>query len=501
MSDSIPSDPLLLLLDWVARQPDRPAVQDAAGTVSYAAFGEHVRRIAGALVDTGLAAPKVAIALPKGRLAYAAMFATMMAGGVYAPLNMDDPADRRAKVLAGFDPDVILTSSATLADSVTRERLEHDAPRASVLDAERSAAPLDSPRPRHRLAYVIFTSGSTGTPKGAMISRQALAHYVGWALEALAIAPDDRVSQHPNIGFDLSVIEIYAALCGGACLVPLTSAKDKLLPAEAVRTHGITVWVSVPSVIDLMRRADHMDAGRLASLRLLFFCGEPLLPAHLDSIFAALPDVRVINAYGPTEATVSCTARELTKDGYHAACRSSVAFGPAIPGMTVALVAPDGSPAGPEGGELVLSGPQLADGYWNDPVRTAAAFRERGGIRWYHTGDHACRINEEWFFENRIDRQVKIRGHRFELGEIDEALRNVGALAAHTVLHDQGRGEIVSFIEALSDFSPGHALGELRKRLPDYAIPARIIQLDHLPRNSNDKIDHNALLNRLAPHD
>lgn len=500
MSNNSSSDPLFLFLDRAARQPERPAVQDAGGTISYKEFGAIVRRIAGSLAATGIDAPKVALALPKGRLAYAAMFATMMVGGVYAPLNMDDPVDRRAKVLSGFDPDVILASGPALTDFAALERLG-DARRAIVLDAEGAAVPLDSPRPAHRLAYVIFTSGSTGAPKGVMISRQALAHYIGWALDALAIAPDDRVSQHPNIGFDLSVIEIYGALCGGACLVALTSAKDKLLPAEAIHARAITVWVSVPSVIDLMRRAGHMDAVRLGSLRLLFFCGEPLLPIHLESIFSALPDVRVINAYGPTEATVSCTARELTGATFRAACRNSVAFGEAIPGMMIDLAGADGGETGAESGELILSGPQLADGYWNDPVRTTAVFRERNGTRWYHTGDHACRIGMEWFFENRIDRQVKVRGHRFELGEIDDALRNVGALVAYTVLHKEGRGEIVSFIEAPPDFSHDQALGALRTRLPDYAIPARIIQLDQLPRNSNDKIDHNALLNRLAPHD
>lgn len=510
-------DPLARLFERVARHPERIAVSEPGRQISYGQFGDIVRRLAGALAShrsaAGETGPKVAILLGQGRQAYAAMFATLMAGGVYAPVNVDHPPARQAQVLAQFQPDIVLTAADPDPEA------QSAAPAAWFVDPDRClelGQPLSQPRPPARLAYVIFTSGSTGAPKGVMISRAALGHYLDWALAALAIAPGDVVSQHPNIGFDLSVLDIYAGLCGGATLAPLVTMKDRLLPGQAIRDHGVTVWVSVPSVVDLIRRAGHDRPDFLGRLRLMFFCGEPLLPVHLERLFAAAPGLTVINAYGPTEATVSCTARILTAADFTGACRANVAFGPAIPGMTTALVpladaagvAVDG---GGDEGEIVLSGPQLADGYWNDPERTAAAFPTVNGQRRYHTGDFGRIVNGEWFFESRIDRQVKIRGFRLELGDVDAALLAAGAVTAHTVLHHhrsgaggpgvadpRARAELVSFVEAAAGFDPDAALAEAQRRLPDYATPARIVVLETLPRSANDKIDHLALIKLLS---
>ena len=480
-------DPVSLLFSCAARDPDRIAVQEHDHQISYDRFSDLVRHLAGGL-SQHRAAPKVAIVLPQGHQAYASMFATLMAGGVYSPVNVCHPPARQAQVLAQFQPDIVLTDGDDAA-------LRAAAPSAWFVAPATCAGlapPLDRAKPGHHLAYVIFTSGSTGTPKGVMISRSALDHYLDWAIPALAITPDDRVSQHPNIGFDLSILDIYAGLCGGATLVPLVTMKDRMLPGEAIRDHSLTVWISVPSVVDLIRRSRHDRPEYLKSLRLLFFCGEPLLPVHLESLFSALPEVRVINAYGPTEATVSCTARVLTAADFRTACRSNVAFGDAIPDMTVTLA------GGANEGEIMLAGPQLADGYWNDEERTALAFPSVNGQRHYHTGDFGRIVNGEWFFESRIDRQIKIRGFRLELGDVDAALLEAGALAAHTVLHHSHRDELISFVEASPGFNDQATIAALQQRLPDYAIPARIVVLEHLPRSANDKIDHQALAKLLS---
>ena len=290
------------------------------------------RRLAHAIAQTGQLHPRVAILLPQGAWAYAAMFGTMMAGGVYAPINLDHPPERRRRVLSHFEPDAMI---ATTEGEFRNLDLSNNCLDIPIDTLGRDA--LLHPASAGDLAYVMFTSGSTGEPKGVMISRSALAHYVDWAHREMAVTSDDRWSQHPNIAFDLSVLDIFGALCAGASLYPLAQRKERLLPASVIREHRLTIWNSVPSVVDLMRRTGQLDADHLGSLRLITFCGEPLLKQHLDFIFAARPDVCVHNTYGPTEATVSMSLMRLHAHDYTQYCESSVALGLPISGMTVLL--------------------------------------------------------------------------------------------------------------------------------------------------------------------
>ncbi len=485
------ADPVTRFLNVAERTPNRPAVVDERGIVSFGALSDRVRRIAAGIrrATDGIDHPKVLIHLEQSANAYAAMFAALMAGGFYAMTNTQAPLDRQRKTAARFAPDAIVVSGGLPAGF-----LERQPPAVIDLD-DLSATGLDRPAPAHELAYVVFTSGSTGEPKGVMISRAGLAHYAEWATEAMAISPDDRMSQHPNLAFDLSVLDVFGALCSGACLYPLVREADRLIPAQFIRRHGLTIWDSVPSVIDLMMRAGHVTRQNLGSLRLLTFCGEPLLQSHLDAIFAARPDVIVHNTYGPSEATVSCTLIRLTGDTYRSHCDGSVALGDAIPGMELHLI---GGHSDVEG-EIVLAGPQLARGYWQDDEATARAFRscavDGRAFRGYHTGDWVVRRKGDLFFAGRIDRQIKIRGHRLELGEVDVMLRACGVTNACTVLHD---GVLHSFVETDGTLDESELKRRLQDKLPSYAIPERFYRLDVLPRNANDKIDALALKARLV---
>ena len=478
-------DPLARLLRWCSVQPDHPAVVEDARTVPYGEFGQKVRRIAAAIADsTASGDSRVLIHLAQGSDAYAAMFGALMAGGYYAPVDVTAPPERQTRIVAGFEPTVVVTATS-LPPHVAAA-----AGQAKVVDLSKlPATELAEPRAPAHLAYVIFTSGSTGEPKGVMIPRRGLAHYTAWAGEAMAIVPGDRWSQHPNIAFDLSVLDIYGALCWGATLYPITNRKDRLMPGDFVRRHRLTIWDSVPSVIDLMRRAGQAGAEQLSSLRMATFCGEPLLAEHLDALFAANPGLTVHNTYGPTEATVSCTLVRLSAANYRSACGSSVALGSAIPGMRLDLV---GGESGEEG-EIVLSGPQLADGYWRQPERTSSTFVEidLGGrpTRVYRTGDWARYSEGHLYFVSRTDRQVKIHGHRLELGEVEAALRAAGAVLA--------RGEVHAFVEGVGGETLPDLHAKLVRRLPSYAIPAQIHVVERFPRNANDKVDAAALAKTL----
>lgn len=485
-------DPVELLSEVAERHPDQAAVESGEIVTTYGEFAGMVRGIAAAidLIGEQTADCRVLIRLPRGAEAYAAMFGALLAGAYYSPLNMDHPAASQQRQIDRFAPTLVIGDTAEIAGS----SLEIDVP---VIDPTSvSDAPnFEVRKPSQDLAYVIFTSGSTGEPKGVMIPRVALAHYVEWIQSVYRPGPSDRWSQHPNLGFDLSVMDIYGALCSGATLVSITDRRERLVPAAAIQNRNITIWNSVPSVVDLMRRGGKMTGEALASLRLMTFCGEPLLREHLDAIFEARPDLEVFNTYGPTEATVSVTQLRLDSTSYRKHCRESVAIGEPIPGMHILL---EGGEHEGEG-EIVIAGPQVARGYWQDDALTTQQFCERevrdALLPAYRTGDWVARIGDDVYFASRIDRQIKINGYRLELSSVEAALRDAGAAAASVVFH---REQLVAFAESNeSTLRAEDLLMKIANQLPAYAVPRDIRLVDHLPRNANDKIDAGALMSQL----
>jgi D-alanine--poly(phosphoribitol) ligase subunit 1 len=472
-------DPVVRFMENVRLNPNHPAVVQDTGSVSYGEIGSLTARIAATISDI-CEKPRVLVYLPKGADAYAAMFATLMAGGYYSPINIDAPVHRHVEVLHQFCPDVIVSTKKLVLDLPIAD-IESEFVDIDNLSSDELGEPLAA----HELAYVIFTSGSTGQPKGVMIPRSGLSHYTEWAVNNMCVSPEDRWSQHPNIAFDLSVLDIYGALCGGATLYPLTSKKDKLLPADFIKRHQLTIWNSVPSVVDLMIKARQVTKENFASLRLLTFCGEPLYPRHLDAIFCANDRVLVHNTYGPTEATVSCTLIRLTASNYKDVCGGNVALGQPIPGMEVMLMG-----GSSDEGELVILGEQLALGYWQNGSETAKAFIsisvEGVDRRAYRTGDWVTKRDSEYYFAGRIDSQIKIRGNRVELDEIDSTILKIGYGNSCTVFVNN---QLHSFIQTkrLPEFLEFKE--RLSRHLPEYEIPAHIHVIESFPVNSNDKID------------
>jgi D-alanine--poly(phosphoribitol) ligase subunit 1 len=432
------------------------------------------------------------VALPQGVDAYAAMLAVGLAGGYYVPVNISAPAEKLRLIIRVASPDLILVDDAP--SEMLLNVIREEVPGAAVLNTGslREAAPFKGSGKRHEIAYIMFTSGSTGIPKGVVIPRSALNHYITWATDALDLGQDDRVSQHPNIGFDVSVLEIYGALCSGATLCPVVESSDRLMPARFIFDLNITVWVSVPSVVSLMMYAKQVRASRLRSVRLFLFCGEPLLRQHLDAIFNARPDTTVLNTYGPTESTVSVTCLSLRANSYAAACASSVALGNPISGVGLHLV----GGRHPDEGEIVLTGKQLALGYWNDAERTAEKFRsiDVSGlpVRGYFTGDWAERQGGLLFFRERIDFQIKLHGYRIELDEVAAAIRTCGWPMVCVFRHGDS---LVAVVEAQDGvrFDAASLRAEVAKRIESYAVPAEIRAMPRMPRNVNDKLDRDAV--------
>ncbi len=479
-------DAIDLFLSRASEAPDHPAVVVDERSLSYAKLARHARRFAA--LFTRFAEPRVLIALPAGTEAYAAMLGSGLAGGYYTPVNIASPILKLRRIARLLQPNVIV------ADRGLGAALRAESPEAILVrPGDATSAPVvEDHGHRHEIAYVMFTSGSTGDPKGVVISRSALNHYVGWMQSSPMFTAADRVSQYANIGFDFSVMEIYGALAAGASLFPVLGQGDRLFPARMIARERITVWSSVPSVISVMMRSDSVTAENLGSLRLLNFCGEPLLPQHLTAIFEACPHATVQNTYGPTEATVSMTSLEMVSGNYRKFCRSSAALGAAIPGMGLHLV----GGAHEDEGEIVITGPQVASGYWRDPARSAEAFREVSvdGARviGYFTGDWAERVGQQVYFKERIDFQVKIKGVRIELDEVGAALRDTG----WPVVCVLGRGDhLIAVVERLGrvKFNERALRDALALRLESQAVPQSIRLIDHMPRNENGKIDRRAV--------
>jgi len=358
-----------------------------------------------------------------------------------------------------------------------------------------------------RIAYILFTSGSTGTPKGVAVSHGNLLSYVDSILNCHRPTPDDRFSQVFDQTFDLAMHDVFVALSAGSTLYVIPD-REQQSPGGFIRCHSLTFWFSTPSTAALMRRLGGLAPDAFPSVRTSLFCGEPLPQDLADTWSRAAPNSLVENLYGPTEATIAITRFRLTSSETNGV-GGVVPIGFPFEGQIGALCDPDGryvlAHEGAEG-ELMVSGSQISLGYWEDNAQTEAKFPthltgDPDGRRWYKTGD-LVRYDEKagFRFLGRIDDQVKVRGHRVELTEVEIALRQASetdlVAAVAWPLTAMGSDGIVGFVCGASGTED-----IVRERcaalLPTYMVPKRVIVLEEMPINTNGKIDRQSLAKRL----
>jgi amino acid adenylation domain-containing protein len=466
---------------------------------------------------------RTAVFAHRSATAFAGVLATLLRGHGYVPLNRTFPPQRTALMLnrSGCRTVIVDERSADELDPVLE--LVHSPllllladQKQAVAAAERWSAHLvlgpddlhapdecdPVPVGPQSLAYLLFTSGSTGVPKGVMVTHGNVRHFVDVVVDRYGITEDDRFSQMFDLTFDLSAFDMFTAWERGAC-VCCPNPKEVLAPAKFIRDSKITVWFSVPSTAIVMKRLGMLKPDRYPDLRWSLFCGEPL-PAEIARAWAdAAPQSTVENLYGPTEATIACTVYRwdaATSPGE--AAHGIVPIGWPLPGMQ-ALVADEGlRPVhDPEPGELLMAGPQVSLGYLDDPEKTAGVFVTPPGRSdvHYRTGDRVRRATPDGplLYIGRMDNQIKVHGHRVELGEVEAAIRDLSGTDAVIVVGwpttASGASGLVAFLD-----SPGIDVGRLREhartRLPDYMVPAQLRVLDRLPTNANGKYDRRAVL-------
>ena len=476
-----------------------PALVFEGRSISYNELSERSDSLSTALRNKGLARGDLAaICLERSFEMVVAMLAVLKAGAAYVPVDPDYPEDRIRFMLKDSAAKVLLTqnkykhfavdhSSIVLADDFSSVEISN-ASSDEVL--ERS---IDD------CAYVIYTSGSTGTPKGVAISHRALANHMLWLKGISEFTCKDSVLQKTPYSFDASVWEFYLPLLNGGKLVIAKpdGHMDTNYLVNLVKEAGVTHIQFVPSLLRLF--IDEPDITSCKSLKFIFSGGEALTSDLRDKVFDNL-DTRLVNLYGPTEATIDSVYHECERDDR----LSTIPIGRPIYNMK-AFVADNKLNLLPPGiaGELILGGDGIAIGYLNNPELTSEKFLQdsithsKGKL--YKTGDKVkFNYNGELVYLGRIDHQVKFRGFRIELSEIETALKQFeGVRDAYVDLRkdNAGRDVIAAYlipstksVELISDVK-----SSLKRFLPEYMIPGHFIELDELPHLPNGKIDRRKL--------
>lgn len=468
------------------RVPDRVAVEDGDARLTYRELDRRANQLAHDLRARGVArGARVGILLERSPLSYVSLLGVLKAGAAFVPIDPASPAGRVTYIAADADLDLLITSNdlAMEACDLGRPLLEIDLI-ADVLDAAPVTRPVTD-QGGDPAAYVIYTSGSSGRPKGVEVAQSSICNFIDVVPAIYDVRESDRVYQGMTISFDFSIEEIWPTWAVGATLVvgPNDSRRLGEELADFLDETGVTVLYCVPTLLATIPR----DLPRVRSL----LVGGEACPAELVERWSTA-ERRMLNTYGPTEATVTATWCELLPG-------RPVTIGRAMPTYTVVLLdeelraVPDG-----EVGEICLGGPGVATGYIGMPERTAERFVRHplapAGGRLYRTGDLG-RVTADGEIEylGRADAEVKIRGHRVDLGEIESVLLedpDVASAVAALTPDSELAAYIIRRPSDVGDESvAGRLHDELRRRLPSYMVPALLDVLGELPTMPSGKVD------------
>ena len=478
----------------VARQPGRPAIECDGEVLTYAELDRRATAVAAGLTARGVG-PGALVALygEKSCGLFAALIGTLKAGAGYVPIDPKFPAARVEAILEDAGVTTVFTDGA-LGRGIT-------APNGTVVlpleEVGRGPMPMLDSTPRAAspsdVCYVIYTSGSTGRPKGVVIEHRNAVNFVRALKSVYKLSPHDRIYQGFSLAFDASVEEIWGAFAvGGTLVVPKSDiARSAQDAAEFITSQGITYFSTVPPFLAMFR-------GDLPTVKTLVLGGD-VCPPELVQRWAT-PARRLLNTYGPTEATVVATSVEC-KPGH------TVTIGKALPGYTTYVLDDKLKPVERgESGELYIGGQSVARGYLNRPEMTAERFIENPFgrrapevSRLYQTRDLVRELdNGELVFLGRADAQIKIRGFRIELSEIEAVLMDEPSIQAAAVnaVEFGALKELAAYVvpeAGVKEIDRDGIAERLRARLPEYMVPRYLDLIDDLPQMTSGKIDRKAL--------
>ncbi|MFJ4439336.1 amino acid adenylation domain-containing protein [Streptomyces sp. NPDC088923] len=488
-----------------AEHPQRLALVREDGTrLAYGELDRAARRVTALLRHHGVGeGDTVAITLPKGAAQVVAVLGVLAAGACYAPVGIEQPAARRRHIHARAGARVVLTDPG-------HAHLCRDVPGLTCLTIDEAvghppAAVISTPAPESP-AYLLFTSGSTGLPKGVEVPHRAVVNTLDALRERCAIGPRDRTLALSALDFDLAAFDLFAPLSAGGAVVLVGEdhRKDAHHWTALVRGHGVTLLQCVPAVLDLLLAAG-ADTGLGSTPRFALLGGDWIGLDQPARLRALVPGCRFLALGGMTEAAVHSTVFEVEEVD---PAWLSVPWGKPLRNMRARVVdshghdCPDRVP-----GELWIAGPGLATGYRGDPERTAERFVEHDGERWYRSGDLA-RYRPDGIIEflGRADHQVKIGGHRIELGEVEAALEaDPAVLRAVAVVVDEPVRRLAALVTPVPGGAeppvlPEEVRARAAGRLVGYMVPESVLIRDALPLTPNGKPDRAAVALLLTGH-
>lgn len=487
-----------LFEEKAATHPDNVAVVLDGQQLTYRELNKKANQLARVLQEKG-AGPDVLIGIMTERSIemIISMVAVLKAGSAYVPIDPAYPSERIDFMLEDSGTHLLLTKEEYVnAVGYTGQIIDMSAMELDRVDDSN----LDIRHTPKHLAYIIYTSGTTGKPKGVMISHRNVVRLLFNSNQPFSFSEQDAWTMFHSYCFDFSVWEMYGALLYGGKLVvvPKETAQSPNDFRQLLISENVTVLNQTPTAFSSLIQRELIEKSRTLKLRYVVFGGEALKPIMLKEWHEKYPETKLINMYGITETTVHVTYKEI---GLEEINQNVSNIGRPIPTLGCYIMDKDLNmmPAG-VAGELVVTGLGLARGYLNRPELTAERFLDhpfKAGERLYRSGDLARMLpSGELEYMGRLDHQVKIRGFRIELGEIEHQLIKINAVTEAVVVARtdiKGDAFLCAYVTTEKEVRPSDLLMQLKDSLPDYMVPAQLIQLDNIPVTVNGKLDLKAL--------
>ena len=513
------------LFERMGESADERALEVDGRIISYGELLEKAMLVAAGLIENGATNETIGLVGQRKASSYIGLLGIIFAGCSFTPINPKYNDSRIKSMLGGSkirylvgDPNDISQLDPLLLESIKAQIIPEGRGQGSsslnLIDEQTLASYKTLPSPisvsDDDLAYINYTSGSTGLPKGVMISHNNLQAFLRNMLTIYELNPGFRASQTFDLSFDPSVSDIFFTwIAGGTlCVVP---EKEMLIPTDFIVREKITFWNSVPSIANFMLKTGNLKPGSFPTLTHSMFCGEQFPVDIAKAWRLAAPNSSIENLYGPTEATIYISRYSYSKNDENQSFKNNIVpIGRPFDGHEVALIDDKAERiSGVDKGEIVFSGPQLANGYLNDADKTADSFVsfdwDIQGRIWYKTGDLGFfNSNNDLECTGRIDNQIKISGRRIEIGEIESALSNFEKTSGAVVVPLRNTSEIVigcvAFVLVeLSSADISVIRKESTKFLDSIFFPKKICFIRAFPRSQSGKIDRKAL-EKLAIH-
>ncbi len=523
-----------LLVQAADAHPDKPAVWSSSGELTYADLYDRSMRLASALVEYGIEpGDRVVIILAKNLALPIAIFGTLLAGGAYVPIDYLTPPARAHAIAADAEPVAVISGLRTM-----RAMVFGDAHSANDYTSDNSPAlhwlgrgwfdPGRSPERRpvserlvqlrqghlrspvtvspSALSYILYTSGSTGRPKGVAHTNASALAFVRWAVDAVGIADNDVLSQHASPSFDLSVFDFFGAAMASArlALVPDSTFGRVASLCRFIVATGVTVWYSVPSALLRASSVESLAILQSSALRQIIFAGEEIPAGPLRVLWHNLPpSCRIANWYGPTETNV-CTFHDVT--ALDVAGEDPIPIGRPCP-YAIASLAEEGGDvmSNSAAGLLLVASDTLMSQYWKLPDATSRVFSTGpDGRVYYTTGDLVSVDARGMIFQGRVDRLLKVRGHRVQPEEVEHVLEQRPEInEAVVVKHRWGDLDVLAAVVCLAveaALEPDEVVSHCCRLLPTYMVPDFIVPVAAIPRGPRGKPDYRAVLELVESH-